>query len=1403
MSFLAGEVYSVLGAKVDPAGYSKYDQINAKAAASAEAFEKRHATAMDRVGKATVRTSGVYQDQVGRWREANGRFVSSARQVELGLSGIDTQARKTNASVVSGADAQKRYQTALSKSQATMASTGRAAQVGLVGGLIAVGAAVISSAKKAGDFQQVLAVLKETSKATDREMKAVRKTAVDLGNDITLPGTSARDAADAMNELAKGGLTVTQSMTAAKGVLQLSAAAQISNAEAAKIVADNLNAFNLEARESVRVSDLLAASANATTASIPEMGQALQQSAASAAELGIPIEDLVTMIGELANAGIKGSDAGTSVKTMLASLTPNSDKAGEAIKKLGVETFDAEGKFRGVRAVIDDYKAGLSKLTDEQKAQTIETIFGSDASRAAGIILDGGVKSYDKLRDAVMRTGAAQDLAKAQTEGYNGATEAMKSAVDTAQIAIGDVFLPILTKGAKEAASFVTELQETGKLKDWSEDLLSGGKTAVEVLSEVADSAADVGKVGADAAQGIFAVARALNIDAPTGIEAALAAFLGFKAVGVIAPQLVRLAAGIKAVQAAGAAGGIAGIAGLANPYTAAAIAAGGLAAALVVLSSKQTNDTKLAEQSAAAHKAQAEAIRSVMDAERSAADKGHAAKQSTLDLEQAQKNLNEARDRFGKKSPEYRQALLDEQQAQLRSSAAHREYTNSLEKQNQANSKSVQTAKDRVAQTNREVDAARRQVASSSSPIKTVGGQTIQRAPRLGDVNAAAVAEKRQADAVESYIKAVARANVSDLSRQRLMASASQITERNVQGISQLVSAMGNLPTKKQTQILLTGKQAVLSDLGNMAGRLTALGRQRAVAKVLANANSARAAVLAFQALLAGATEPKVARILATTRGTAEVAALKSLIDNTNSKSVAIDVTTRYRQIGSPSAGAGQGTATPGGMRRRAKGRGADGSERALVGEGRHAREAIVDPAKGVAWMVDRPTIMDLPDTAYVIPEDPAMRGRAMGLLADLAQDLGLNGFKKGKAPAKKKASGKTPAKAKEKVQRDLPADVQPTKLPLDDITAKRDASKSKLDKAKGEADRLPKGIGTTRAQIRDIERRKPKSAAQKRNKADDLARAKKKLADQRDGLRKAKAEEAEQRKAYKAYEKERIQAVKYQREITKQEQLADTAASQMRTADSRDDQGAYDKAKDKRTTALKALRGLLAKARKALADQDSEAARELDKTIAATDSDVVDAEQSEINIEKPEDPEDPDLTDAQKKLLARDDRDISLAGLTATLEDDKAAAGKKKDDLQTILNSLLSGAQPSDDELVSSVADMLKSAKDNYASLTTGGTNSDADTQAQIDQANERTRVANESARLNAQALAVFSGSGDIGTGGPNALAAAGGSPNVTINYSSLVPAGPQDAARAAGWIAGGFGYQGGIPSTRTTVG
>lgn len=331
-------------------------------------------------------------------------------------------------------------------------AVGLAAKAGVgLAAALGTGALVREVTQIGVEFQSQMNTMAAVSQATASQLDQVRQRARELGNDTSLTATSASDAAAAMTELAKGGFSVEQAMTAARGTLQLAAAAQVDAATAATIQAQSLQAFSLDATHAARVSDILAGSANASSAEMTDVAQALQQAGTVANQFGISIDDTATAIAQFANAGITGSDAGTLLKTVLLSLTDQGKPAQRAIKELGLTIYDEQGKFVGLAELMGQLNAAAARMTDEQYQAATATLFGSDAMRLAGIAASQGTEDFEKLRDAVTRQGQAAEVAAAQTQGLPGALERLQNTKEEVLLGIFDALQGDLVKAADAA----------------------------------------------------------------------------------------------------------------------------------------------------------------------------------------------------------------------------------------------------------------------------------------------------------------------------------------------------------------------------------------------------------------------------------------------------------------------------------------------------------------------------------------------------------------------------------------------------------------------------------------------------------------------------------------------------------------------------------------------------------------------------------------------------------------------------------------------------------------------------------------------------------------------------------------------------------------------------------------
>ncbi|WP_257230612.1 phage tail tape measure protein [Rhodococcus qingshengii] len=365
---------------------------------------------------------------------------------------------------------------------------------GKIAGVLAFTGAAVSFGSiidKGNEFTRTLNAMSGVSGATGEQMDAIKAKAMALGNDVELSATSANDAAAAMTELAKGGFSVDQSMEAAKGTLQLAAAAQIDAAEAATIQSQALQAFGLDASYAATASDVLANAANASSAEITDIAAGLQQSGAVANQFGLSIEETSATLGVLANAGITGSDAGTLLKSTLLSLTDTSKPAQAAMETLGLTVYDTQGNFVGMESLFGQLKDASAELTPEIYQQASATLFGSDAMRLSGVAAEQGSDGWNLMRETIGRQGAAAELAAAQNQGLPGVFEKIENTSERLQLQLYDLIDGPLTSFGNTAVGladgaldkFDVALGNSGGVVQGFNEVISGSLTNLPMLS--------------------------------------------------------------------------------------------------------------------------------------------------------------------------------------------------------------------------------------------------------------------------------------------------------------------------------------------------------------------------------------------------------------------------------------------------------------------------------------------------------------------------------------------------------------------------------------------------------------------------------------------------------------------------------------------------------------------------------------------------------------------------------------------------------------------------------------------------------------------------------------------------------------------------------------------------------
>ena len=307
---------------------------------------------------------------------------------------------------------------------------------GIAAAGIAATALGVAAIKMAADFDASMSTVQANTGASADEMNQLRQAAIDAGADTIY---SATESADAINELGKAGLSTSDILSGGlSGALNLAASDGMAVGDAAELMATTLKQFNLTGAQSSQVADALAAGAGKAVGSAHDLGLALNQAGMVSHSFGISMQETTGTLAAFANSGMIGSDAGTSLKTMLISLANPSTKAANLMKELGINAYDAQGNFIGLSGLAGVLKDKLSGLSQEQRNQALATIFGTDAIRAANVLYEQGAEGIDDWTKAVSESGFAAEQAAAKNNNLKGDLENLSGSFESLIISLGE-----------------------------------------------------------------------------------------------------------------------------------------------------------------------------------------------------------------------------------------------------------------------------------------------------------------------------------------------------------------------------------------------------------------------------------------------------------------------------------------------------------------------------------------------------------------------------------------------------------------------------------------------------------------------------------------------------------------------------------------------------------------------------------------------------------------------------------------------------------------------------------------------------------------------------------------------------------------------------------------------------
>lgn len=316
----------------------------------------------------------------------------------------------------------------------------------------ALGGVGTASVVMANNFDDAMSQAAGALKKPMSDMEELRKLAIKTGQDTIF---SATDAGNAITELAKGGLSEADIKAGAlQTTMDLAASSGLDLGNAANVVVQSMGAFGLTADQSAEAANALAGAAAASSTDVGPLTEALAQCSAGAKNAGWDIQETTAVLGRFADAGIVGSDAGTSLKTMLRKLSAPTSEAAKLMQGLGINTRDSSGNLLGASSMAEELQNKLGGLDSASRDAALSTIFGSDAMRAATVMMDSGSEGLKKYITAANDQDAAQRLANAQMGEGSRSIEELKGSLETAAIQIGDSLAPVIQK----LADFLTNL---------------------------------------------------------------------------------------------------------------------------------------------------------------------------------------------------------------------------------------------------------------------------------------------------------------------------------------------------------------------------------------------------------------------------------------------------------------------------------------------------------------------------------------------------------------------------------------------------------------------------------------------------------------------------------------------------------------------------------------------------------------------------------------------------------------------------------------------------------------------------------------------------------------------------------------------------------------------------------
>ncbi|KIP21138.1 Phage-related minor tail protein [Anoxybacillus ayderensis] len=523
---------------------STSEQLRTKANSLAQTLElqKTKVSELKRLYDESVKAKGADAKETSDLLIAYNKATAEMKETEA-------QLRQLNQTIEQQATAWGQLQTKLNETGQRLQDVGNnlqssGAQIAASFGVAsaAISGALGVSVKKSMDFEAQLSRVGAIAGATPNELEKLKQAALDLGSSTS---KSATEVAQGMEIMGAMGYNTNQILAAMPGIIAAAEASGEDMALVADTVSSALNAFGLEAGEASRVADVLAQAANDSAAGVQDMQYTFKYAAPIAKTLGISLEELAAATEIMANNGIRGEQAGTTLRGALIRLSDPPKEAREALASLGIQVTDAQGRMLPFGDIIGQLSEKTKNMSNAQKLAALSTIFGTEAASGMLTVIEAGPQKLDSLTKSLQNSsGASKEAAEKMKNNLKGALEELGGAIETAQISIGDALAPAIRVVAEALQGLFNAFNS---FPDGMKQFIAIGAAISAVLLGIVASIGVVLSIVGTAMQGFGALASVLAsaggmagvfssaiavITGPIGI--AIGAIAGLVAIGVV-----------------------------------------------------------------------------------------------------------------------------------------------------------------------------------------------------------------------------------------------------------------------------------------------------------------------------------------------------------------------------------------------------------------------------------------------------------------------------------------------------------------------------------------------------------------------------------------------------------------------------------------------------------------------------------------------------------------------------------------------------------------------------------------------------------------------------------------------------------------------------------------------------